>query len=190
MLITHCTCCSEETEHDVLRESKSGILICCTSCGAVQSTPRQGGRNIDLKAIVSSEGESKVCVLEVSPDEELHVGNIVVAECGKEAFGVAITSIEHQGKRVQQARADQIDTLWTRVVDRVVVKASVHEGRNTVPICCECEGSVEFTVGESYDFGKKRFHVSHIKLRDGGLLRRNGQSAPAQNVKRIYGYRL
>ena len=190
MLITHCASCVQETEHDVLRESPADILVRCTVCQAVQTLAAPTERNILLKTVVSSEGESMVCSVEVPQAEVIRVGSVVVAECGEEAYGVEITSIEYQDRRSNFARADQIDTLWTRVVDRVVVKASIHEGRNTIPVYSECEGSDEFVVGETYEFGKRRFRISHIKMRDGALLRWNGQVAPAQNIKRIYGYRL
>ncbi|MDD1674582.1 MAG: hypothetical protein LUQ13_02955 [Methanomicrobiales archaeon] len=190
MLITHCDSCAQETEHDVLRESSADILVRCTECQTVQTLAAPTVRTLLLKTIVSSEGVSMVCGVEAPQGEVIRVGSVVVAECGEDAYGVEITSIEYQDRRFQFASADHIDTLWTRVVDRVVVKASIHEGRNTIPVYTECEGGDAFTVGETYEFGNRRFRVSHIKLRDGGLLRWSGQGAPAQHIKRIYGYRL
>jgi uncharacterized Zn finger protein len=191
MLITHCACCARDTGHEVIRESSGGLVVRCTACQMVQTMALPAAeRPLVLKTIVSAEGESLVCSIESPVDEELRVGSVLVAECGEDAYGVEITSIEQAGRRVEKSRAGDVVTLWTRVVDRVVVKASVHEGRNTVPVYAECEGDDAFVVGESYEFAHRPFRISHIKLRDGGLLRRNGMVAPARNVKRIYGYRV
>ena len=53
----------------------------------------------------------------------------------------------------------------------------------------ECEGEDEFVVGEKYVVDGKRFKLSHIKLRDGPLMRKEGWKTIAHKIKRIYGVR-
>jgi uncharacterized Zn finger protein len=53
----------------------------------------------------------------------------------------------------------------------------------------ECEGEDEFVVGEKYVVDGKRFKLSHIKMRDGPLMRKEGWKTIAHKIKRIYGVR-
>jgi uncharacterized Zn finger protein len=126
----------------------------------------------------------------LEPGESVEAGDFLAAECGEEVYGIEVTSIESGGKRVKRARARDVSTLWTRAIDQVVVRASVHRGRITRAVSVVCEGDEEFAVGSSWTFGPLPFRITHMKLRDGRVLRREGQGAPARSVKRIYGYRL
>jgi len=86
-------------------------------------------------------------------------------------------------------KARDITTLWTRTIDRVIVKVSTHDGRKTTPLYMECDGEETFVVGNQYNAGNNRFTVSHLKLRDGPLMRKEGWKTVANRIKRIYGYR-
>ena len=184
-----CPVCNDETEHEIISESRD-LLVKCTTCGQHQRVPKERepeSRNI--KAIVSKEGKSMVCTIELAEDEECNVDDHLVAECGDDAFGVEVTSIETGEKRVNRAKAADITTLWTRAIEQVVVKISVHDGRKTIPVYMECDGEQAFVVGEKYVVSGKRFQVSHLKLRDGPLMRKEGWKTVAHRVKRIYGVR-
>jgi uncharacterized Zn finger protein len=189
----YCTACSLEREHEILQESRDR-LVRCRSCGAIQRVPlataEQQPGSITVKAIVSRQDTSIVCTVELMRDERCAVGDRVVAECGEDAMGVEITAIESKGKRVLLAGAADVDTIWTRAIEQVIVKASVHTGRTTVPLYREFDGEFQFEVGGVYDFGGWRFRVSHIKAREGGVLRREGRRIAAHAIKRMYGYRL
>jgi uncharacterized Zn finger protein len=191
MFITvQCPACNDETEHEIISESRD-LLVKCTTCGhhhRIQKEREPESRVV--KAIVSKEGKSVVCTIELAEDEDCSVDDHLVAECGDDAFGVEVTSIESGEKRVERAKAADITTLWTRTIEQVVVKISVHDGRKTVPVYMECDGETPFIVGEKYVVSGKRFQVSHLKLRDGPLMRKEGWKTVAHRVKRIYGVRL
>ncbi|HUW86309.1 MAG TPA: HVO_0476 family zinc finger protein [Methanoregula sp.] len=191
MFITaYCPECNEETEHEVVYESHD-LLIRCTTCSHLQHIKKEKEpQSILVKTIVSKEGSSLVCTIELAQDDECSVGDHLVAECGEEAFGVEVTSIECGERRVQRAQAPDITTLWTRTIEKVVVKISIHDGRKTAPVYMECEGEQPFVVGEMYVVSGKRFKISHLKLRDGPLMRKEGWKTVAHRIKRIYGYRL
>ncbi len=191
MFITaHCPVCNDETEHEVVSESRD-VLIRCTACGNHQRVQKEREpQSLLIKAIVSREGTSQVCGIELSEEDECNVGDHLVAECGDDAFGVEVSSIESGEKRVQRARATDITTLWTRAIEQVVVKVSIHDGRKTIPVYMECDGEQEFVVNEVYTASKKRFKITHLKLRDGPLMRKEGWKAVAHRIKRIYGTRL
>ena len=191
MFITaNCPECKDETEHEVIAESRD-LLVRCTSCGHHQRLPKEREpQALMIKTIVSKEGTSRVCGIEFAEDDECSVDDHLVAECGDDAFGVEITAIESGEKRVQRAKASEITTLWSRTIEQVVVKISIHDGRKTIPVYMECDGETPFIVNEMYVVSGKRFKISHLKLRDGPLMRKEGWKTVAHRVKRIYGYRL
>jgi uncharacterized Zn finger protein len=184
-----CPGCGDETEHEVLRETHD-LLLRCTACGHVHHAPLSAPPEpLRVRAIVSAGTESQPGTIELMPGDIVELGDLLVAEGeGDEAAGVELTSIEVAGGgRVARARADAVVTLWTRVVEDVVVPVSVHRGRETVPIHHRADGEEVFVVGEVYVFGGRSVRISHIKLRDGPVLRKEGWKTVARRVRRIYG---
>ena len=188
MISIVCPVCKEECEHQVLRDTAE-LVVQCSECGQVHRIPRPPEPEIlTIKTIVSHETESTPCSVEMLDDEVVSLGDRIVAECGDEVFGVEVTGIEVGPKRVRKAAAREVTTLWTRGIEQVVVKASVHSGRTTIPLYQTAEGEDEFIVGEIYTFGGRRIRISHIKLRDGPVIRKEGWKTFARRIKRIYGY--
>ncbi|NYT05485.1 MAG: hypothetical protein GKC04_03810 [Methanomicrobiales archaeon] len=184
-----CPVCRDETAHDILKEG-TDVVVRCTVCGTVHRIPRpKEPKTLVVKAIVSHEQESHVCSVELEENERCAVGDMLVAECGEEVMGVEVTAIERSGVRVQKAVAEEIETLWTRLVEQVVVKASVHDGRRTIPVYVASAGETDFVIGELYQAGSIRFRITRIKLRDGALMKKEGWKAYARKIKRIYGIR-
>jgi len=68
------------------------------------------------------------------------------------------------------------------------VRASVHTGRTTIPLYQTMDGEEVLVVGEAYTFNGRRIRISHIKLRDGPVMRKEGWKTVARRVKRVYGY--
>jgi uncharacterized Zn finger protein len=190
-IILVCPSCGEECDHIFVDESRNPVVR-CTLCGHThRRVPPKGKEEeeIPVRAIVSLEGESRVCSIPLGPAEPIKIGDFLAAECGEEVLGVQVTSIEAGGKRVKRAKARDAATLWTRAIDRVVVRASVHRGRVTKPLSVACEGEEEFFVGEDWTFGTIPFRITRMKLREGKVLREEGERAPARAIKRIYGTR-
>ncbi len=188
MISIVCPVCKEECEHQILREAAE-LVVQCSECGQVHRIPKPPEPVIlNVKAIVSLETESQVCSVEMLADEAVSLGDHIVAECEDEVFGVEVTGIEVGAKRVRRAKAEEVTALWTRGIEQVVVKASIHTGRTTLPLYQTAEGEDEFVVGETYTFGGRRIRISHIKLRDGPVIRKEGWKTFARRVKRIYGY--
>lgn len=189
-ILIFCPACGDETSHEVLSESHD-LVVRCSVCGTVHRTrPEPEPRIIPVRAIVSAEGTSMTGSVEMFDDERCSVGDHIVAEYGDEACGVEITAIEAGEKRVQSAAATEISTLWTRCIDQVLVRISVHDGRKTIPLYFRSEGEEDFVVGSVYSDGRMRFRVTRIKLREGSLLKKEGWKAYARKIKRIYATRL
>lgn len=185
-----CPACGEETEHEIVKEGHE-LLVRCTVCGGVHRVPRpKEPRIIAVRTVVSHEKESRVCSIELLDDEMCSVGDLLVAECDDDVMGVEVTSIERAGARVSKARAAEIQTVWSRLVEQVIVKASVHDGRTTLPLYIPVAGEEDFIVGSVYLAGRIRFRITRIKLRDGALMKKEGWKAYARKIKRIYGIRI
>ncbi|HQD26896.1 HVO_0476 family zinc finger protein [Methanoculleus thermophilus] len=188
MISIVCPVCKEECEHQVLREAAE-LVVQCSECGQVHRIPRPPEpRVITVKTIVSRETESKVCSTEMFEGEVVSLGDKIVAECEEEVLGVEVTGIETGEKRVRQAKAEEVTALWTRGIEQVVVRASVHTGRTTIPLYQTMDGEEVLVVGEAYTFNGRRIRISHIKLRDGPVMRKEGWKTVARRVKRVYGY--
>ncbi|MHC1626433.1 MAG: HVO_0476 family zinc finger protein [Methanoculleaceae archaeon] len=185
-----CPGCNSKTPHEVLHEA-GDVLVRCTVCGGVHRVPK--GRLphfVEVPIVVSRHEESMICVSELLSDEVCHVGDMMVAFCNGEPVAVEITGIETGSKRVQSAETPEIRTLWSREVEKVVLRVSVHEGARTYPVNILCDGETPVTVGEVRDFEGLRGRVTRIKLRNGALLKREGQSAPAMRIKRVFSDRV
>ena len=190
MLIPYpCPGCGQETEHHVLKEGAE-LLVECSGCGHIHRIRFSEPAEIRVKAIVSDRDRSRVCDVDLGEDEEVAVGDHLAALCGDEAAGVEVTAIDSGGKRVQRSPAASVGTLWTRAIERVVVKVSVHRGRTTESLRISCTGEQEFSVGGTATAGKTSFRITHMKLRDGWVVRREGKTAAAREITRVYGYRL
>ena len=113
-----------------------------------------------------------------------------MAVCGEEYIGVEVTAIERGQHRVRKARAKDITALWSRKIEEVLVRVSVHVGRSTVPLAIRVSGEEVFVVGEVYRVGNRGFLIAHMKMRDGASLRHEGQRGIARKIKRVYGYPL
>ena len=186
-----CPACGEETDHTVLKES-GDLLVQCSVCGQIYHIPKpKEPEVINVKTIVSMEDISKKGTVELIDEEFCAVDDLLVAECDDDALGVEVAAIETKnGKRRYKVKASDIAVLWTRVVEKVVVKFSVNDGRKTIPLYEESEGEDDYIIGEIYNVQGVRFRVNHIKLRKGSMMRKEGWKAYARKIKRIYGSRI
>lgn len=183
-----CAACGEETEHEVIAHGRNPLAR-CLACGSVHAVdPANEKKTIGVKAIVSAEGSSRVCLVEMEEGEPCRVGDHFVAGCGDDYIGVEVTAIERGGSRVTNAISNEITTLWTRKVEEVAVRVAIHLGRTTSSLKIVVPGDEPFVVGEIYKAGQRRIRVSRIKVRGGTVLRREGAKAAAREIRRIFAY--
>ncbi len=186
-----CITCDDETEHEVLSRTTNQVIK-CTECGSVSRIPvPKEPVMLQVKAIVSREDTSTVCRCELAEDELITVGDSLIAESDDgEGAGVEVMSIESGDKRVDKAKGAVIDTLWTRVIDQVVVRFSVHDGWVTLPLYVRCEGDEKFVVGDVYVIKGVKARIGHIRMRNGAVTKRRGKFEVASTIKRVYAYRV
>jgi len=184
-----CPSCGEEGKHTILKEGKD-LLVQCTLCGHIHHIlPEKEPEPIVVKTIVSLERDSTIGTIELFEDEVVNVGDLLVAEVGDEAIGVEVTGIEMGFKRRRRATANAISTLWTRGVENVVVRVSVHDREKTTALYVPCDGEEDFVIGDVYQADRMRYRVVQIKLRDGAVMRKDGWKAYARKIKRVYANR-
>ncbi len=179
----YCDVCGEETEHELIRADKN--LYRCKICGSVVELRPE--KEIELRAIISSGSQSEKGKMRVKPEDVLEVGDEVVVEV-EDGFKVGeITSLEFKnGARGESAPAREVSTVWLRDVGEVVVKMSLHKGAITTPYRTLVSGDTEFEVGEVLEINRRRFRITRIKLINGRLLKKEGQTAEAKEIRRIY----
>lgn len=187
----YCATCKGETEQEILSESRD-LIIRCTVCGLTSRSPLPPEpEQVNVKTIVSREAESFVGKAELMEGEVVEVGDYIVAEKDDgEGAGVEIMSLEVGDKRVRKAVAEKIDTIWSRAIDEVVVRISIHDGKKTLPAYVSCEGDDRFTIDEIVTIDRVRARIDHICLRNGIIQRRKGKYEVANRIKRVYAYRL
>ncbi len=179
----YCDTCKDETEHVLIREEKG--LYRCVECGTVtQYFPE---KEIRIKAIISTGAISRVGSVVLKELDIVEVGDEIVVDVG-EGFRVGeVTAIElKDGRRTKFAEVKEISTVWLRDVSEVTVKFSLHKGPVTTPYKMVTSGDTEFRVGERVNIDNTVFRITRMKLIDGRLLKREGQSAKAKEIKRIY----
>ncbi|MCQ1538031.1 hypothetical protein FTO68_03370 [Methanocalculus taiwanensis] len=183
-----CPVCGEETDHEILRDSEPATVQ-CSECSHIHRSIIKFPKVLAIRAVVSNEGESSQGTIELTDDEVVEIGNTFVADVGDDIFGVEVTGIEVGPARRRRADTREITCLWTRVIDSVIVRASLHKGAVTYPLYEQVDGETVYTIGEITSVGGRQFRVTRIKLRDGALVRKPGSYAEARFIKRIYGER-
>jgi uncharacterized Zn finger protein len=182
-----CPSCSpdEPTTHIILKE---GGLVKCEECGYVHAIHVPKKKVIRLRVIVSRHKESSVEEIEVNEDDIIHTGDeFVVEHKNDEVSGVQVQSIEVKTKgRPESAIARDIDTLWARTIDEVIVKVAVQKGAITESINYKISGDFDFTVGDTLKLQGQEAAITSIKTRDGGHYKRTGQVVKAKDIRRIY----
>lgn len=184
-----CPVCSQDEPipHRILKE-KPDLLIKCMQCNAVHSHSMEKMETRSIRVVVSTGDISESRRLTLDSNDIISKGDEFVVENDStgEANFVLVTSIESGGKRVDSARANGIQTVWARSTDRVRAKVSVTKGWQTESIHMDVPGDQQFTVGEIVSSGDHGFIIKKIKIKDGKFLKKEGQSAQAKYIKRIF----
>lgn len=193
-----CPSCSphETTVHEVLK-SGGRVTARCTECGHVHKEKLEIEEEVEREVIVSQEGESFRTTVAAPPEETIAVGEEFIVDTPEAIMQVRITSLEvGDERRVDEASAEDVDTIWSRVVDNVTVNVTVNpkDGRrdDTRSLKVQVPGDYEFTVGDTEEFGDEKFSIKNIQIRDdAGNYRfdkfdRDGDMVFAKDVKRVY----
>jgi uncharacterized Zn finger protein len=190
-VIVECPACSSEEPHEVLKQNGQATLR-CLACDHVHKKRVHEPSTVELRVVVSQGQESFSTNTTVREDETVHVGDEFVLEAKEGVFGVEVTSVEVEdegdNRRVDEARANEAGTVWTRVVDNVSVPVTLHTDDETVSRSMTVPGDYPFVVGERETVDGEEFVVTaFVDRRTDDRFRVDGDDVQAKNAKRVYG---
>ncbi len=184
-LYLDCPSCGENAVHEVLR-GKMGkkqdtleATVKCQECGHTYTTVVREPESIKIPIIVSDRSKSHKEEIELMEDEILSVGDEIFLGESQ----LLVTAIESKGKRVENCEPADIDTIWAKKFDRVIVKISINKHTQTIPAELEALPDEEFYVGDLMTIGTEKVAIHSIKT-ESGTVRRG--SVEARNIVRIY----
>ncbi|MFB6130305.1 MAG: HVO_0476 family zinc finger protein [Salinigranum sp.] len=193
-----CPSCSPdlETVHEVLRPGGQATVR-CTECGHVHKVRIEREREVERDVVVSQGGESFPTTVTAPAGETIAVGEEFVLDTPEAIMLVRITTVDVGGdRRVEEAKIEDVETIWTRAVDNVSVNVTIHpkDGRReeTRSAKLQVPGDYEFTVGEVESLGDERFEIEGVQVRDDAEGYRfekfdhEGDTVFAKDVKRVY----
>ncbi|WP_408959811.1 HVO_0476 family zinc finger protein [Natrinema sp. 74] len=198
---TPCPSCSPdlETVHEVLTEGGGTLTVRCSECSHVHKVQPDTEREVTLDVVVSQGGESFTANVTTPEGESIEVGDEFILETEAVLSTVRVTSVELDGqRRVDEAPADEIETVWTREVDNVAVNVTVHpqDGSrdDSRGITVHVPGDYEFEVGAVESFGDDEFEIDAFVVRDDAAgyerdrYEMDGDTVLAKDAKRVYAY--
>jgi uncharacterized Zn finger protein len=177
-LLKQCEACGLETEH-TLTKSRSRVLARCSSCGHTAKVEIKEDGPVPVKVMVSRGERTRVHQIELPPEDEIAVGDELMVGTSR----VKVRSIESGGQRVEEASAEDIDTVWATFHDHVVVHFSVNRGSKTQSFEVKAKPEEEFEVNELESVGGLTVLIHSIKTETRTL--RSG-SARAEEIVRVY----
>jgi uncharacterized Zn finger protein len=188
MTILDCPVCSRKTDFEILKGPPEAVVR-CTECDHIMRVTLREPKARTVKTIVSYGVESHAGTIELMEGDVCSVGDFLVAEVDGESHGVQVMSIECGNARRFKLPVEAVGVLWTRLVDKVIICASLNKGAVTIPLYEHVLGSKIYTVNHITSVGGKQFRITHIKLRNGNIIRKKDKAARAHEIKRIYGER-
>ncbi|MCI0497842.1 MAG: hypothetical protein L0Z54_06095 [Thermoplasmata archaeon] len=185
-VIAECPTCGE-APHTIVRGRSSSTTALdavarCNQCGTVHHIALRQPKDIPVRLVVSQGRVSRTTSVDLLPADVVRVGDEFFA--GREY--VQVRGIETDGKRVLEAPAEDIETIWARSFDKIPVRFSVHRGARSVPRQVMAPPDEEFSVGDVMEVDGLRFAVHKIKCEDG----RTPETAQAREIVRVYGNQI
>lgn len=175
--------------YEVIHEELGKALYKCQDCGAIRTADVEGKKRSKLrvKLIISELDRTRGSYFELSQDETVKLGEEFAIEEGDEVEIVQLTAIEAAGgKRVKSAKAGEIACLWGKTTSEVSVKFAIQEGGKTRSLRIKVPRDREFIVGERARIAGEEVEITAIKIREGRMRKREGETVPAKNIKRIF----
>lgn len=184
-MILDCPNCGEKP-HRVVKgrvSDKKDIvlegLVRCLSCGQTRRETIRESKPLSVPIIVSKGETSVKKSIEMDPALMVRKGDKFIFE----GTQIVITGIEEKGRRPEGAVSANIDTLWAKRMDRVIVKFSVTRAGRTISREIEAPPDEEFYIGDLVELGRVRAVIHGIKVKN--RLIREGK-AKAEDIVRIY----
>ncbi|MFA5860160.1 MAG: HVO_0476 family zinc finger protein [Candidatus Thermoplasmatota archaeon] len=186
---TQCPTCRDFTLHTVLQGKAGGkargkhtldATVQCTQCDTVHHSIVREAADVALPVVLSEGPKSRRTTITLPGDDALRINESMIID-GADA---KLTGIETKdAKRVDAALVREVQTLWMKRFDEVVVGIAINLDKKTIAKEMKVQPTHEFTVGEEMVFGRLRVTVHAIKTGD-RLIKRG--TAEAADIKRVF----
>ena len=179
-------CGSEDIEilNSKQKESKKKFteeyLLKCFDCGHVFKDIVSAKKPKMYRIIISEQNKSHKTSIELSPSDELKVGDILLSDVGQ----VEVSSIEVDDTRVKKSIVEDIDTIWATSVEipaRIGFSVDLHGEVDSYKL--DLERDFEIAPGDIVKIENHIVKVHVIKTNDRKL---TSGFAKAGIIKRVY----
>lgn len=175
-----CPGCDAETVHDVVKERGRERTITCRECDHTHHVVQP--RTIEVPLHVSRGADTEPTTVELEESDEVEVGDRFVVPDGL----AEVTAVEDEGgHRPDTLKASKIQTIWAKDIQEIDVKVTIHHGRTSRSLQTTMGPDEPLRVGDRITVEGRPMRIDRIKA-EGRMLRRDGQSAPASDVVRVY----
>ena len=165
-------------------ESKKKVmeeyLLKCFDCGHVFKDVVSAKKPKMYRIIISEQNKSHKTSIELSPSDELKVGDILLSDVGQ----VEVSSIEVDDTRVKKSIVEDIDTIWATSVEipaRIGFSVDLHGEVDSYKL--DLERDFEIAPGDIVKIENHIVKVHVIKTNDRKL---TSGFAKAGIIKRVY----
>ena len=165
-------------------ESKKKVmeeyLLKCFDCGHVFKDVLSAKKPKMYRIIISEQNKSHKTSIELSPSDELKVGDILLSDVGQ----VEVSSIEVDDTRVKKSIVEDIDTIWATSVEipaRIGFSVDLHGEVDSYKL--DLERDFEIAPGDIVKIENHIVKVHVIKTNDRKL---TSGFAKAGIIKRVY----
>ena len=166
------------------KESKKKVmeeyLLKCFDCGHVFKDVVSAKKPKMYRIIISEQNKSHKTSIELSPSDELKVGDILLSDVGQ----VEVSSIEVDDTRVKKSIVEDIDTIWATSVEipaRIGFSVDLHGEVDSYKL--DLERDFEIAPGDIVKIENHIVKVHVIKTNDRKL---TSGFAKAGIIKRVY----
>ncbi|MBR4446838.1 HVO_0476 family zinc finger protein [Methanobrevibacter sp.] len=155
-------------------------LLKCEECGHVFRNIISLKKPRPYRLIISEQDKSYKTSIDLSPSDQLEVGDILLSEVGQ----VEVTGIEVGDKRVTKSKLEDVDTIWASSVEipaRIGFSVDLHGEVDSYKL--DLERDFEIAPGDVVKIENHIVRVHVIKTQDRKL---TSGFAKAGVIKRVY----
>ncbi|MCC7554169.1 MAG: hypothetical protein KO202_06765 [Methanobacteriaceae archaeon] len=162
------------------KETKE-FLLKCNDCQHIFKDNISQKNPVNKRLIISEQERSIKTSIDLFPNEELAIGDILISEYGQ----IEVTSIEFDGKRVKKAIISDIDTIWASSIEipvRMGISVDLHGKVESYKV--DIDRDIEISVDDIVKIEDYIIKIHTIKTNE---RRKNSGYANSGDIKRIYG---
>ena len=155
-------------------------LLKCEDCGHVYKNIISLKKPRPYRLIISEQDKSHKTTIDLSPSDELRVGDALLTELGQ----VEVTSIEVGDKRVEKSQLEDVTTIWASSVEipaRIGFSVDLHGDVDSYKL--DLERDFEIAPGDVVKIENHIVKVHVIKTQERKL---TSGFAKAGVIKRVY----